>query len=130
MSDLTVGEVMRRAAALHGRKNVKYKTEAQRLAARRKAAREYQKRVRGEAVVVHCPECKTPRLVQERQARRIASGVHSGLCLDCRYPRRSFDAQESYEQFWRSRFTQQEIDDLWAAVSLYLEVPDRQEAAA
>ena len=94
--DLTVGEVMRRAAALAGSKRriVKnqygtfpvYQRESERVDARRKAAREYQRVLRGGLTTVYCPDCRGPREVQERHARRIEAGEYSGRCQSCRYP--------------------------------------------
>lgn len=41
---------------------------------------------RSRAMTVACPDCGSQREVQERQARRIQTGEHTGRCMECRYP--------------------------------------------
>ena len=75
-------------------------------------------------VTVECPECADRRVVNARQARRIEVGEATGLCGSCRRPSAEVvvPLRENLHQFWRSRFTQDEIDELWSHVSLYLDL--------
>lgn len=84
-------------------------------------------------VMVACPECGEKRQSSERNAYRIKAGLLSGKCGWCRNPNRVKPAHlqpvepglsSEYHQFWRDRFTQKELNELWAAVSLYLDVPE------
>lgn len=78
---------------------------------------------------VKCPDCGGSRDLLERQARRIRSGEHSGLCGKCQtLGRNTEEPAEDYHEFWRSRFTQKQIDQLWAALSMTLNLDEEMAA--
>lgn len=125
-----VGEVMRRALQLSLSQKTNgylpaYAAEQQRKDRVRVALRPVEP-----IVDVTCPECGDIREVRGRQARRIASGIYSGRCRSCRMPSlEEITTTEDYHEFWRSRFSQAELDSMWQGISLYLRDLPMREAA-
>lgn len=81
--------------------------------------------------VVRCPGCGDSRTIRERQARRIKAGVSTANCKTCCQPRSKKVrplGREDTHGFWLDRFTQAEIDQMWAGISLYLDLGERKAA--
>jgi hypothetical protein len=81
------------------------------------------RRVRPAMVKVMCPDCR-----EYREIRRYVTGRRNPdlPCQRCsqlrvRYGGAEVRVTEDYKEFWRERFSDREIRDLWSAVSLYLE---------
>lgn len=90
-------------------------------------------------VQMTCPECgQTRMVVYQKKNKKNPPEV----CQPCSTkwlpqtqpvpvptPVTELPVGENLHTFWRDRFTQDEIDELWAAVSLYLDSPSEREAA-
>jgi hypothetical protein len=66
---------------------------------------------------VRCPECCGWRFISARNARAIAAGQSSGLCIECRNRRTGgrvarTSGRESLQRWWLRHYSDEELADL------------------
>jgi ribosomal protein S27E len=81
------------------------------------------RRVRPALVRVMCPDCREHREIQRDISGRRNTDLPCQRCsqLRAKYGGGDVRVTEEHREFWRERFTEREIREMWQAVSLYLE---------
>jgi ribosomal protein S27E len=81
------------------------------------------RRKRPNMIVVMCPDCRGHREIQRYISGRRNDDLVCQRCsqLRAKYGGGAVRVTEEHLDFWRERFSDREIREMWSAVSLYLE---------